>query len=119
MALKEKEICSTFYTRVKMLQAHGQLPGDWIVFHIANEQHNNLLYTMQLKRMGLLAGVPDYCILFTKGRVAFLEFKRNVKCKLTPSQEVFRQRCLALEIPCGLVWTVEDGLEFVLSLLHQ
>lgn len=96
---KEKEICKAFYNQYQSLKLYKQFDKNVFVFHIANEQNCSKYYTMELKRMGLTGGVADYCVLYEGGKVAFIEFKRNGKCKLTKSQEYFKDICLKLGIP--------------------
>lgn len=116
LKLKEKDLCKLFYHRVRVLQDLKQFPFEFFIFHIANEQYTSRGYTMELIRMGLRSGVADYCILIPGGRVAFLEFKRDSKCKLSEKQESFQKQCLWLEIPYGVSWDVDKAIEWIYSL---
>jgi len=48
----------------------------------------------KLKRMGTIAGVPDFCLLLPKGRVGFIELK-TANGQLSADQLEFRRVCLA------------------------
>jgi len=48
----------------------------------------------KLKRMGAVAGVPDFCLLLPKGRVGFIELK-TATGQLSTDQLEFRRVCLA------------------------
>jgi hypothetical protein len=45
-----------------------------------------------LKSMGVLAGVPDLCIILPTGTAAFIELKA-AGGSLSPAQKAFRERC--------------------------
>lgn len=45
-----------------------------IGFHVPNGGHRNAFEGKRLKQSGVLAGVPDFAILF--GRLHFIEFKK-------------------------------------------
>ena len=109
----EKQICISFYKQYKQLQALNYFPKKLIVFHIANEQYTSKGYTMSLKAMGLTSGVADYCVLCEYGKVAFIEFKRNAKSKLSPNQEWFKEQCEAMGISYAVKWTSQDALTFL------
>jgi len=111
--MKEKDISKAFFIRFQTLQQYKQFNKNVFVFHVANEQNNNPLYTMQLKKMGLIAGVADYCILIEGGKVAFMEFKRNAKCKLSEAQKQFQSLCESFEIPYAVVWDVDNAIDFI------
>jgi hypothetical protein len=114
--MKEKDICKLFYKRYQMMKAYNQFPNNAFVFHIANEQNCSKHYTIELMRMGLTAGVADYCVMANNNRSGYLEFKRNEKCKLTPKQLEFKIECEAREIPYTVVWDAQAAIEFVMSI---
>lgn len=116
MKLKEKDICKAFFKRYKLISLYNQFKNKAFIFHIANEQNCNKFYTIELKRMGLTAGVADYCVLTLGGRVGFIEFKRNAKCKLTVSQENFSLTCITLGVPYIICWDVDTAIEFINNL---
>jgi hypothetical protein len=117
--LKEKELCSLFFAAIEKLKFYNQMKRGFFLFHIPNEQNNNIAYTMVLKRMGLKAGVADYCLLLEGGKVAFLEFKRNAKSKMTEKQKEFQKVCAELCIPYFLVHDVQQAIDIVISLCHN
>jgi hypothetical protein len=86
------------------------------VFHIANERKASKQYHVKLARMGVISGVADYCVIYEKGRVAFIEFKRNAKCKLSDSQKNFKADCEDLEIPYLLTYSVSEAIDFLSNL---
>ena len=67
------------------------------LFHIPNGEQRNAATGAKLKKMGVLAGAPDLCLI-AQGRVRFMELKRSRQDKLTPSQEAFRAICAANSI---------------------
>ena len=115
---KESEICISFYHQIQTLKNMNFFVKEFVLFHIANEQNTNVKYTMHLKKMGLLAGAPDYCCIAENGSVFFLEFKRNAKCKLTKSQKAFQERCVKFDIPYFVAYTEQEGINFLLSMLN-
>lgn len=117
--MKEKELCKNFYQRVRLMQEFNQFNDKFFIFHIANEQYNNLAYTLSLVKIGLKKGVADYCILLEGGKVAFIEFKRNNKCKLTDSQKEFKEICEILKIPYFLCFEVETGINIIKELTNS
>lgn len=116
MKIKEKDICKSFYHKVRILQEYNQFAFDFYIFHIANEQNTSKAYTLNLVKMGLRAGVADYCLLLPKGRVAFIEFKRNCKCKLTDKQKEFLEICNKLEIPHLVAWDADQAIDWIKGL---
>jgi hypothetical protein len=114
--LKEKDICKNFYSKVTALQGYNYFGYKFFLFHIANEQNNNYAYTRELCRMGLRAGVSDYCLLYEGGRTVFIEFKRNEKCKLTVPQEGFRDVLNDLGFKFFVCCDADDGVEIIKSL---
>lgn len=111
----EKDICKVFMQRFEVMNAYKQFNKNMFIFHIANEQYNNRLYTISLMKMGLKPGVADYCLLMEGGKVAFLEFKRNKSLKISSNQEIFRDVCLKLDIPYGLFYEVDSAIDWIKS----
>jgi len=110
----EKQICMAFYKEYQQLQAYNYFPRKLILFHIANEQYTSKGYTMSLKAMGLVSGVADYCVLSEgTNKVAFIEFKRNAKGKLSPNQVWFKEQCEAMGITYAVHWTSQGALTFL------
>ena len=72
-----------------------------------------MLYTMHLKRMGLVSGIADYCVLKDNGEAMFIEFKRNKKCKLSVSQKDFMELCKELNVKFLMTSDVEQAIDFI------
>jgi hypothetical protein len=113
---KEKDLCKQFYHRVRILQLHNQFPFGFFIFHVANEQNTSKAYTFQLLKMGLRPGVLDYCLLLPGGKVAFIEFKRNARCKPTDRQKEFIETCVKLGIPTIVTYDVDEAVEWIKGL---
>jgi hypothetical protein len=109
----EAQKCAAFYQRYLTLRALKYFDNEAFVFHVANERKCTLHYALQLKRVGVVAGIYDYPIIAKGGKIAFLEFKRNAKCKLSPAQHDFRLLCASLGIKTHISWEVEDAIEFI------
>lgn len=116
--LKEKEICKRFFSQVNRLIAINYFKSKFCIFHVPNQQYTTIQYTFQLKAMGLTAGVADYCVLLSGGKVAFIEFKRHVKEKLSPRQELFKHKCQELNIPYFIVSDVDNGVQILTNLTN-
>lgn len=116
MKLYEKDIAKAFYSTYRRLKLYEQFANNALVFHIANEQFTSKRYTQHLKQMGLTAGVADYCVLVSGGRVGFIEFKRDAKCRISDKQKQFREACVGLGIPYHVCWDVETAIEIVKSI---
>ena len=114
----EGEICISFYNQVQQLIRVNYFPKKFVIFHIANEQKTNIAYTLHLKKMGLLKGIPDYCCIAETGVVCFLEFKRNPKCKLTPAQKAFKEQCIEFNIPYVTVYNETEAIDFLRKVLE-
>lgn len=81
---------------------------DAIVFHPANGGTRHVREAVNLKRMGVLAGVPDLCIV-RDGRVYFMEVKRAKGSKISEGQHEFWRWCQAHETPMAFVSSVDDA----------
>lgn len=114
--LLESQICENFYHMYKMLRELNQFCNKAYVFHIANERKTSFAYGAKLKRMGVAAGVPDYCVIYDGGRVAFIEFKRNNKSRMTPNQLIFKEMCDSLGTPYLLAHDPDEAIEFIKAL---
>jgi hypothetical protein len=112
----EADICEAFYAQYEELSLLGEFKSDPLVFHVPNERRTSQQYGAKLKRMGVLAGVADYCIVHSEGKVAFIEFKRNAKCKLSPAQEHFKNSCEDLKVPYLLTYSADKAIDFLKSL---
>jgi sporulation protein YlmC with PRC-barrel domain len=85
-----------------------------LVFHPANGGKRNMREAVALKRMGVLAGVPDLVIITQEGRLAFLEVK-DAKGTLSAPQKAFGAALDAAGVPWAVVRSVDDARR-VLSL---
>lgn len=83
------------------------LRKDWRAWHTPNEGSRNIVAGANLKRMGMLAGIPDWVIVSPDGKVYFLELKR-VGEKLTKEQDEFRMWCVANGIPYAVAHSLTD-----------
>lgn len=66
------------------------LPKSAIVFHCPNGGQRNAREGAKFKRMGVLAGIPDVCILYN-GQAYFIELKTQ-RGILSPTQKELHQR---------------------------
>lgn len=116
--MKERDLCELFYKEIELKRRLNVFNKKMFIFHVANEQKTHITYTMMLKRLGLTPGVADYCVLYEGGNVAFIEFKRNEKCKLTQAQESFKNICFELNIPYLVTFNIQEAINFLNKLLH-
>src|SRR5262245_28997508 len=79
-------------------------------FHCPNEGERAPEYAYRLKRMGVVAGVPDIIIIMPKGRVGFLEVKTDTG-KLSIAQKEFRDDVINLGCPYAVVLSITDALQ--------
>lgn len=114
----ESDLCEQFFEEYCVLCALGQFKSDLFVYHIANERKTSIQHHAKLKRMGVVKGVADYCIIIGGGRTAYIEFKRNLaECrKLNEEQEYFKTWCIDHKIPYLLTCSVEEAINFLKSL---
>ena|ERR1700691_2588501 len=112
----EKDICKSFYHQYRIRQQFNQIRNDILIYHIPNQQFTNIVYSIESKRMGMLAGVFDYTILIKGKGIAYIEFKRNAKCKLTPSQIAFTKILDLFGIKWLVTHDIEEAFKFIESL---
>lgn len=114
----ESDLCIEFVKQYEYLSLLNQFKSELFMFHVANERKANKQYHIKLSRMGVVAGVADYCIVYPEGRVAFIEFKRDAKSckKLSPPQENFREMCKESNTPYLLTCSVEEAIDFLKTL---
>lgn len=112
----EKQLSKSFYKRVQILQAYNQLSRDILLIHIPNEQIGNKGWTLELMRMGMVSGTPDYLVLIKGGKCAFIEFKRNSKCKLSLHQKKFKSYCDDLDVPHFIAWDIDQAVDILRDL---
>jgi hypothetical protein len=80
-----------------------------IYWHPANEGERNPLYAASLKRLGLLAGVPDLVFHLADGQTAFLEIKRPGG-RLSPEQAMFQQAVMTQGCRFAVVRSIDEAL---------
>ena len=112
---KESVICKSFVTRFKHEQAWGQMPRIIDLYHIPNENMTSHRFRWQLMHMGAKAGLPDYLIVYLDG-IAFIEFKRTAKGKLTCAQLKFFEIMEALGIKCLCTHDIDIAITFCKNL---
>lgn len=83
------------------------LPSDAVAFHIPNGANLGFGQRWQMKNAGLVAGIPDRCILWN-GHAYFLECKAP-KGRLSPAQEEMFVRIEDAGCDVGVVRSVEDA----------
>ena len=67
-------------------------------FHIANEGKRSVQYQVKLKKMGFRAVAPDLVIEYPKGKIIYIELKRE-KGVLSNSQKLWQLQSNALNTP--------------------
>lgn len=102
---------------LKKLQALP--PHDFLVWCTPNGGQRNKAEAGKLKLMGLLAGVPDLCVL-GKDLLLFIELKKN-NGKLSPEQKSFIDKAVKLGFRTETIYAdnVEDGLYQLCQMLHE
>jgi hypothetical protein len=92
------------------------LPGTYRAFHV-NNTPRNAIHGAQLKRMGMVAGVADICVVRggEGAAVCFMEVKAP-KGSLTKPQKEFRDWCGLNAVPFGIVRNVSDVENFLIDL---
>lgn len=117
--MKEKDICKLFYRLASEMNELNQFSHKFLIMHIPNERiktsTKDTFYSYNQAWMGTKFGCADYLIAWDTG-CAFIEFKRNRKCKMTKNQEVFAANCRELGIPYFLTWDVDEVIDFMKTL---
>lgn len=75
------------------------LPPDAFAFHPVNEGRRSLAFGARLKREGMVAGVPDICVIY-QGRAHWCELK-SLKGSISPAQKATHKRLR--ECGCGVM----------------
>ena len=81
---------------------------DAIVFHPANGGSRDIREAVNLKSMGVMAGVPDLCIIHS-GRAYFLEVKRAKGARVSDHQHQFWLWCQSHQTPMAFVTSIDDA----------
>lgn len=100
------------------MKAWGLLSHVKAFIHIPNENITSPAYRIHLKAMGLMPGISDYMVLYDRG-VAFLEIKRDAKCKLSQHQEIFFELLKSLNIPCLCTHDIDTVITFLENLKNS
>lgn len=125
MILKESDLCKQFVLQVKQRKVWNYYKKRFILMHVPNERvaiKNKALqmgYLRSQYAQGMLAGAPDYIIMYEGGKVAAIEFKRDKRSKLTIDQEHFKSNCSELELPYLCTYNVDEALSFMDGLLNS
>lgn len=84
------------------------VPG-MIYFSIPNEAKRSERLGAEMKRMGMLPGVADLCIVI-QGRAHFLELKSR-DGKQSPEQILFQADCDEAGIPYAVAHSIDEALK--------
>lgn len=124
--LKESDICKLFIRNVKKLRSYNYFKTDFEILHIPNEHKKttnrvrDISYLKHLVSMGMLAGAPDYLIIYDGAKVAAIEFKRNkAGTRLKGNQLAFKHRANELSIPYLCTYDIEQAVDFLTELLNR
>ena len=80
---------------------------DALIWHTPNGGKRSKREAAELKRMGVLAGVPDIAILTRFGVVLFIEVKAP-KGRQSPEQVAFHDFCIAAKVHYFVARSVDD-----------
>lgn len=83
-----------------------------IYFHVPNQGKRTKWSGAELKRLGLLPGVPDLAIILPGARIAFLELK-SLDGVLSPAQVAFGETCYLAGISWDVVCTPEQATAYL------
>ena len=83
---------------------------DFLIFAIPNGGKRNRLEAVMLKNEGVLAGIPDLCILMPNNKVIFIEMKKRKGSNLSKAQKIIIPKIqnLGFNVIVGFGW--EDAL---------
>jgi hypothetical protein len=82
---------------------------NWRWTHIASGEYRTPATAAKLKRMGVVAGFPDFLFVSPGGVVFFLELKRRGG-RLTEAQTEFAAWCKAHAVPLALAHDFNEAL---------
>jgi len=88
------------------------LPDSHMVFHTPNGGARDAVTGAKLKRMGVVAGVPDLAIIRPAGRIAFIEIKGPSGSE-SASQRAFKLFCATWGVPYAVCRSVDDARTFL------
>ena len=98
----------------------GRWPELLLLHHIPNGGHRNKKEAVKLKRMGVLAGVPDLHLPVARSGYhnLFIEMKFG-DGKLQKSQEEFMRNAAPERNYCLVCYTAADAIEVIMNYLHN
>ena len=103
--MKEHDIQKAIITYLRYA-----LPGA-VIFAVPNGGQRNVIVAKKLKAEGVLAGVPDICIIY-RGKVFFAEVK-NEKGRLTENQLGIIEQLLLNDVETYLLRGVDDAEKMI------
>lgn len=86
-----------------------------IWYHPNNSPAVSKRTAARYKALGVVAGIPDICVVLEDGSAAFLELKSD-KGRLSPAQLEFQTKCLARGIPHYVAYSLDEALEVLRGL---
>jgi hypothetical protein len=84
----------------------------WRFSHLPLGEYRTPATAARLKRMGVVAGWPDFMLLSPAGQVFFLELKRG-RAPLTEEQRDFANWCVAHGVPFAIARNFDEALRFL------
>jgi len=78
-----------------------------VIFHPANGGWRSKAEAARFKWLGVLAGVPDLCVIGQDGAVYFIEVKAEGG-SLSPAQRDMRDRLTAMRVPYAVARSIDD-----------
>ena len=110
--LLAKESEKTLHTALVKLLRLYQNSHDFLFFHVKNDvgaRRGNFFF--DLKHLGVLPGVADFCIV-KSGQMVFFEIKTK-KGRLSPNQKIFLENVKRLGHQATVAYGWDDILEKV------
>jgi hypothetical protein len=80
---------------------------DLVVFHVPNGGWRTGAEAARFRWLGVLAGIPDLCIVGRDGAVRFIEIKAQGG-RLSEAQRVMRDRLVAMGVPYVVARSIDD-----------
>lgn len=105
----EDAICIEFTDWLRSQIKTGDIPC--VFWHTANEGKRSWKQGTLRRAMGMVAGAPDYVILFAHGPL-LLEFK-TPDGRQSPAQKLFQKWCEYVGIPYHVVRSVREAQDLV------
>ena len=106
--------CVTWFERKYGENSYRSHEDRYLLYHIPNQGKRSLAYTVKLKRMGLVTGMPDTHIAIAKKGYSglFIEFKFG-KGKKTRHQEAVQERLVLSGYRVETCYTFEEFKKIV------